>query len=77
MLSGGERRIARIAASLGQGIPVDLREDVSGLDYTHTRLVLAAVAHSAGFTEPGMTIKDVNGVPTLTPYDALTTWPTE
>jgi hypothetical protein len=77
VLSGGEQRIARIAASLGQGKPVDLREDVSGLDYAHTRLVLAAVAHSAGFTEPGMTIKDIDGVPTLTPHDALTTWPTD
>ena len=76
-LSGGEQRIARIATSLGHGTPVDLREDISGLDYSHTRLVLAAVAHAAGFSEPGMTVTDVDGVPTLTPYDALATWPVD
>ncbi|KQP96131.1 MULTISPECIES: hypothetical protein [Rathayibacter] len=76
-LSGGEQRIARIATSLGHGTPVDLREDIAGLDYEHARLVLAAVAHAAGFIEPGTTVQDVDGIPTLTPSDALATWPTE
>ncbi|PPG55616.1 MULTISPECIES: hypothetical protein [unclassified Rathayibacter] len=76
-LSGGEQRIARIASSLGQGVPVDLREDVAGLDLAHTRLVLAAIAHGAGLGEPGTTIQTVDGVPTIVHYDALATWPNE
>ncbi|NRG43013.1 hypothetical protein HRK28_19060 [Rathayibacter sp. VKM Ac-2835] len=76
-LSGGEQRIARIATSLGHGTPVDLREDISGLDYTHTRLVLAAIAHAAGFTEPGTTIEDDDGMPTLTPHEPLAAWPAQ
>lgn len=77
VLSGGEQRIVRIASSLGQGVPVDLREDVAGLDLAHTRLVLAAIAHAAGLGEPGTTIQTVDGVPTIVHYDALATWPDE
>ncbi|PPI25146.1 hypothetical protein C5D34_08950 [Rathayibacter sp. AY1B1] len=40
-LNGGEQRIARMATSPGPGTPVDLREDVAGLNYEHARLVLA------------------------------------
>jgi hypothetical protein len=76
-LSGGEQRVARIASSLGQGAPVDLREDVAGLDLEYTRLVFAAIAHAAGLGEPGTTIQTVDGVPTIVPRDALTSWPNE
>lgn len=76
-LSGGEQRVARIASSLGQGVPVDLREDVAGLDLEPTRLVLAAIAHAAGLGEPGTTIQTVDGVPTIVPYDALASWPND
>ena len=73
-LSGGQQRLARIASSLGQGVPVDLREDVAGLDLAHTRWVMTAVAHAAGFTEAGTTIENVDGIPTFAPYPALATW---
>lgn len=76
-LSGGEQRIARIASSLGQGVPVDLREDVAGLDLEPTRLILAAIAHAAGLGEPGTTIQTIDGVPTIVPHDALASWPNE
>ncbi|ROP44386.1 MULTISPECIES: hypothetical protein [unclassified Rathayibacter] len=76
-LSGGEQRVARIASSLGQGVPVDLREDVAGLDLEYTRLVLAAIAHAAGLGEPGTTIQTIDGVPTIVPRDALASWPNE
>jgi hypothetical protein len=46
--SGGEHRILRLAASLAAGIPVDLREALTGLDQTNTELVAAAVRHAAG-----------------------------
>ncbi|MCJ1685376.1 hypothetical protein [Rathayibacter sp. VKM Ac-2928] len=76
-LSGGEQRVARIASSLGQGVAVDLREDVAGLDFEHARLVLAAIAHAAGLAEPGTTIQTIDGVPTIVPHDALAPWPNE
>lgn len=73
-LSGGEQRLARIASSLGRGVPIDLREDIAGLDLAHARWVMTAVAHAAGFTEPGKTIDLIDGKPTLVPYPALATW---
>ncbi len=46
--SGGERRILRIAASVADGIPVDLRDALTGLDTTNTTLVTQAITHAAG-----------------------------
>ena len=46
--SGGEGRVLRIAASIAEGVPVDLREAVTGLDEDNTSLVVAAVLHAAG-----------------------------
>ena len=49
--SGGEKRIARIAASLLGGERTDLGEDLAGLDREQVDLVLAAIAHAAGSHE--------------------------
>jgi hypothetical protein len=46
--SGGERRILLIAASLSGGIPVDLRDALTGLDATNLALTAAAVRHATG-----------------------------
>lgn len=46
--SGCELRLLPIAASLGQGDPVDLANSVTALDAIRTDLVLAAVAYAAG-----------------------------
>ena len=46
--SGGEGRVLRIAASIAAGVPVDLREAVTGLDADNAVLVAAAVLHAAG-----------------------------
>jgi hypothetical protein len=46
--SGSETRILRIAASLGRGIPVDLREALAELDMNNTVLVTAAVTQATG-----------------------------
>jgi ABC-type transport system involved in cytochrome bd biosynthesis fused ATPase/permease subunit len=35
--SGGERRILQLAAALAAGIPVDLRDTVTGLDEAYSR----------------------------------------
>jgi hypothetical protein len=46
--SGGERRILQLAASLAGGIPVSLRDTVTGLDNDNTARLLTAVRHAAG-----------------------------
>ena len=46
--SGGEGRMLRIAASIAEGVPVDLREAVTGLDENNAALAAAAVLHAAG-----------------------------
>ena len=46
--SGGERRILQLAASLAAGIPVDLRDAVTGLDDHNIRLLLTAISHASG-----------------------------
>jgi len=46
--SGGEGRVLRIAASIAAGVPVDLREAVTGLDENNAVLAAAAVLHAAG-----------------------------
>ena len=46
--SGGEGRVLRIAASIAAGVPVDLREAVTGLEENNAALAAAAVLHAAG-----------------------------
>jgi hypothetical protein len=50
--SGGEQRILRIAASLAHGIPVDLRDALSGLDRRNIQRVTTAVLHASGQRPP-------------------------
>jgi hypothetical protein len=49
--SGGEGRVLRIAASIAGGVPVDLREAVTGLDESNAVLAAAAVLHAAGYRD--------------------------
>jgi hypothetical protein len=46
--SAGEGRILRLAASLADGIPVDLRDALTSLDADNIDLVARAVLHAAG-----------------------------
>jgi hypothetical protein len=46
--SAGEQRILRLAASIAAGIPVDLREALTGLDHHNIDLVITAMLHSSG-----------------------------
>jgi ADP-ribose pyrophosphatase YjhB (NUDIX family) len=46
--SGGENRMLRLAASLAAGIPVSLRDVLTGIDGRGTQLVLQAVLHASG-----------------------------
>ena len=56
--SGGEGRVLRIAASIAGGVPVDLREAVTGLDEGNAVLAAAAVLHAAGHRERHMAARD-------------------
>ena len=51
-LSGGERRLIALAASLATGEPVDLNDTLTGLDSTNARVVLEAIGYAMGFKRP-------------------------
>jgi hypothetical protein len=46
--SDGEGQLLRLAASLAEGTPIDLRAAITGLDATNTALVAHAICHAAG-----------------------------
>jgi len=46
--SGGENRMLRLAASLAAGIPVSLRDTLTGIDGRGTQLAVQAVLHASG-----------------------------
>lgn len=46
--SGGEGRMLRLAAALAEGIPVDLRDALTGLDTPNANLISRAVNHATG-----------------------------
>jgi len=56
--SGGEGRVLRIAASIAEGVPVDLREAVTGLDENNAVLAAAAVLHAAGHRDLHVAARD-------------------
>jgi len=46
--SGGERRVLRLAASLVGGIPVDLRDALTGMDTVNVDRAVRAMLHASG-----------------------------
>ena len=46
--SGGERRVLMLSASLAGGIPVDLRDAVTGLDDGNIARLVTAILHASG-----------------------------
>jgi hypothetical protein len=46
--SGGEQRMLKITASLAGGIPVDLRDTITGLDDRNIQLVTTAIRRASG-----------------------------
>ena len=46
--SGGERRVLKLASSLAGGIPVDLRDAVTGLDEGNIARLVTAILHASG-----------------------------
>jgi hypothetical protein len=56
--SDGERQVLLVAASIAEGVPVDLREALSALDAHTITLVARAVFHAAGHREVGATVEE-------------------
>jgi hypothetical protein len=54
--SSSEGQVLRLAASIADGVPVDLRAALSGLDERNTGLVAAAVACGAGHRDLGVRV---------------------
>jgi hypothetical protein len=46
--SGGERRVLQLSSSLAGGIPVDLRDAVTGLDDGNIARLVTAILHASG-----------------------------
>jgi hypothetical protein len=46
--SGGERRVLELSSSLAGGIPVDLRDAVTGLDDANITRLVTAILHASG-----------------------------
>jgi hypothetical protein len=46
--SGAEQRMFRITASLGEGIPADLRETLTGINRLNVDLLITAMRHPSG-----------------------------
>jgi len=46
--SGGEQRMLKITSSMGGGIPVDLRDALTGIDDHNVQLLIRAVRHASG-----------------------------
>ena len=46
--SGGEQRMLRITASLADGIPVDLRDTLTGLDDRNIDVLITAIHRTSG-----------------------------
>jgi hypothetical protein len=46
--SGGERRVLELSSSLAVGIPVDLRDAVTGLDDGNISRLVTAILHASG-----------------------------
>lgn len=74
-LSGGEKRLLRIVASLGGEEPVALSDVVPGLDRALLDLVLAALAHAAGSHQDSEMFEQPEGVLSFKGVETLHPWP--
>lgn len=59
--SDSEAQILRIAASIADGVALDLRDAVSGLDEANIVLVAQAILHAAGHPGSGVALVGVEG----------------
>lgn len=79
-LSGGERRMLMLAASIGADVPAALGDILPGMDRGNVRLALAAMSHAAGSHEhSALRISDdgLSMVRDESLTGALVEWPAE
>lgn len=77
-MSGGERRLLRLAATIGaDDVEISLSECITGLDRKHVDLFLAAIAHAAGTHEgsPMLVDHDTGTAAFGDAYESLHPWP--
>lgn len=74
VLSGGERRLLFVVASLLDERPLDVVDIVTGLDRQNLHLVLAAFAHAGG-SHTATALEHVNGTVRFSTPGALVPWP--
>lgn len=74
-MSGGERRLLSVAASLGGSTSIVLGDQVAGLDRFRTELVSIAIIHAAGFTEPTSDFVWEDGEAQHVMVPPLASWP--
>jgi hypothetical protein len=53
---GAERRILRLAASIAEGLPVDLQETLTSLDDSSINHVVQAIRHASGRPPAGQAV---------------------
>lgn len=77
-LSGGERRLLMLVASLADvGVGVELGDLLPGLDRKILDLLLAAVAHAGGSHEHSDVVANAEGKQTIKRLPSLYPWPEE
>ena len=78
-LSGGERRVLTVVAALADSTGtrrIDLTDVVTGIDRENLDLVLAALAHAAGFHEhAGLEVSEPTRTARLVRLPSLRAWP--
>lgn len=74
-MSGGEKRLLSIAASIGGTTPIALGDEIVGLDRRLTELVSIAIVHAAGFTETTSDLVVEDGEPQRISVPPLAQWP--
>ncbi len=57
--SSGERQVLRVAVSIAEGVPIDLRDAVTSLDAVNSGLVARAVLAAGGHREAADTLAGV------------------
>jgi hypothetical protein len=57
--SSGERQVLRVAASIAEGVPIDLRDVVTSLDVVNAVLVARAVLAAGGHHEAACVLAGV------------------
>lgn len=74
VLSGGERRLLFVVASLLDEGPLDIVDVVTGLDRANLQLVLAALAHASG-SHTATVVEHVDGTVRFSTPGPLIPWP--